>query len=228
MTTDQEVEPIRVLVCDDHAVFRRGLAMVLAPEPDILVVGEAVDGRDAIEQACESAPDVVLLDVRMPGMHGIEAARHLAEQVPSARVVMLTVSDTEEDLYDALKAGAVGYLLKELSIEEVADAVRAVAAGQSLVTPSMASKLLTEFTVLANRVDGGRLPASLPRLTGRERQVLGGIIRSRSNRDIAADLGISENTVKNHVSNILEKLQLHSRHEVALYAVRQQIGDLDG
>jgi two-component system NarL family response regulator len=227
VTSDREVEPIRVLVCDDHAVFRRGLAMVLEPEPDIVVVGEAGDGHEAIEQACESAPDVVLLDVRMPGTNGIAAARRLAVEVPSARVVMLTVSDTEEDLYDALKAGAVGYLLKELSIEEVADAVRAVAAGQSLVTPSMASKLLTEFTVLANRVDGGRLPGSLPRLTAREGQVLGGITRSLSNREIAAELIISENTVKNHVRNILEKLQLHSRHEVALYAVRQQIADLD-
>jgi DNA-binding NarL/FixJ family response regulator len=208
-------QQIRVLVCDDHAVFRRGLSLVLEPEDDIEVVAEASNGDEAVDLARETAPDVVLLDVRMPGVGGIEA-----------RVVMLTVSDTESDLYDAIKAGAVGYLLKEASIEEVADAVRAVAAGQSLVTPSMATKLLNEFTALANRVDGGRVAPAGPRLTGREVEVLGFIARGRSNREIAEELFISENTVKNHVRNILEKLQLHSRTEAALYAVREQIIDL--
>ncbi len=219
-------QQIRVLVCDDHAVFRRGLSLVLEPEDDIEVVAEASNGDEAVDLARETAPDVVLLDVRMPGVGGIEAARRLALEVPSARVVMLTVSDTESDLYDAIKAGAVGYLLKEASIEEVADAVRAVAAGQSLVTPSMATKLLNEFTALANRVDGGRVAPAGPRLTGREVEVLGFIARGRSNREIAEELFISENTVKNHVRNILEKLQLHSRTEAALYAVREQIIDL--
>ncbi len=221
-------DPVRVLVCDDHAVFRRGLALVLDPEADIEVVAEAGNGEEAVALANETAPDIVLLDVRMPGIGGIEAARRLALDVPSARVVMLTVSDTENDLYDAIKAGAVGYLLKEASIEEVADAVRAVAAGQSLVTPSMATKLLSEFTALANRVDGGRVAPAGPRLTGREIEVLGFLARGRSNREIAEALYISENTVKNHVRNILEKLQLHSRTEAALYAVREQIVDLDG
>lgn len=218
---------IRVLVCDDHAVFRRGLALVLEPEADIEVVGEAGDGREAVAMARELAPDVVLLDVRMPGMGGIEAARLLATDVCDAKVVMLTVSDTEDDLYEAVKAGAVGYLLKEVSIEEVAEAVRAVAAGQSLVTPSMATKLLSEFSALAHRVEGGRAARSGPRLTGREVEVLGFLARGQSNRDIAEALFISENTVKNHVRNILEKLQLHSRTEAALYAVREQIVDLD-
>lgn len=221
-------DPIRALVCDDHAVFRRGLALVLEPEDDIEVVGEAADGAEVVELARETAPDVVLLDVRMPGTGGIDAARALATEVPSARVVMLTVSDTESDLYDAIKAGAVGYLLKEASIEEVADAVRAVADGQSLVTPSMATKLLTEFNALANRVGSDRRPPAGPRLTNREVEVLGYLARGRSNRDIANELFISENTVKNHVRNILEKLQLHSRTEAALYAVRENLVDLDG
>ncbi len=220
-------ETIRVLVCDDHAVFRRGLALVLEPETDIEVVGEASEGREAVAMSREVGPDVVLLDVRMPGMGGIEAARLLATEVPEARVVMLTVSDTEDDLYEAVKAGAVGYLLKEVSIEEVAEAVRAVAAGQSLVTPSMATKLLSEFSALANRVEGGRVAPSGPRLTSREVEVLGFLARGQSNRDIAEALFISENTVKNHVRNILEKLQLHSRTEAALYAVREQIVELD-
>jgi two-component system NarL family response regulator len=207
-------------------VFRRGLSLVLEPEDDIEVVAEASTGEEAVELARDTVPDVVLLDVRMPGIGGIEAARRLALEVPAARVVMLTVSDTESDLYDAIKAGAVGYLLKEASIEEVADAVRAVATGQSLVTPSMATKLLTEFTALANRVDGGRIAPAGPRLTGREVEVLGFIARGRSNREIAEELFISENTVKNHVRNILEKLQLHSRTEAALYAVREHIIDL--
>lgn len=226
---DQRTRPgaTSVLVADDHAVFRRGLALVLEPEEDIEVVGEAGDGTEAVALACDTTPDVVLLDVRMPGMGGIEAARLMAQRVPATRVVMLTVSDTEDDLYEAIKAGAVGYLLKEASIEEVADAVRAVAAGQSLVTPSMASKLLNEFTVLANRVDGGRVGASGPRLTAREVEVLGDIARGRSNREIAEHLFISENTVKNHVRNILEKLQLHSRTEAALYAVRERIVDVE-
>jgi len=224
---DGKTDPIRVLVCDDHAVFRRGLSLVLEQEPDIAVVGEASEGREAVAMALETSPDVVLLDVRMPGVGGIEAARALAAEVPSAKVVMLTVSDTEDDLYEAVKAGAVGYLLKEVSIEEVASAVRAVAAGQSLVTPSMATKLLTEFTALANRVDGPRpVAGGGPRLTAREVEVLGFLARGHSNRDIAELLFISENTVKNHVRNILEKLQLHSRTEAALYAVREQIVDL--
>ena len=218
--------PIRVLVADDHALVREGIRHVLDAEPGIEVVAEAGNGDEAVALANECAPDVVLLDVRMPGIGGIEAARRLALEVPSARVVMLTVSDTESDLYEAVKAGAVGYLLKEASIEEVGDAVRAVANGQSLVTPSMATKLLNEFTALANRVSGGRVAPAGPRLTGREVEVLGFIARGRSNREIAEELFISENTVKNHVRNILEKLQLHSRTEAALYAVREQIIDL--
>ena len=145
------VEPIRVLVVDDHALFRRGLEMVLAQESDIEVVGEAGDGAEAVEKAADLLPDVVLMDVRMPRRSGIEACTAIKDVAPSTRIIMLTISDEEGDLYEAIKAGATGYLLKEISIDEVATAIRAVAGGQSLISPSMASKLLTEFATLIKR-----------------------------------------------------------------------------
>ena len=185
----QSTEPtgsdaIRVLICDDHALFRRGLIMVLESEEGIEVVGEAEDGEEAIRKAEELAPDVVLMDVRMPQVSGIEATRAIAEAVPTAKILMLTVCDEEDDLYEAIKAGATGYLLKEISIEEVADAIRAVVSGQSLISPSMASKLLTEFTTLAKRADEQQeVPA--PRLTDRELEVLKLVAQGMTNREIA-------------------------------------------
>jgi DNA-binding NarL/FixJ family response regulator len=216
------VEPIRVLVVDDHALFRRGLEMVLAQEGDIEVVGEAADGAEAVDKAADLLPDVVLMDVRMPRRSGIEACTAIKDVVPSARIIMLTISDEEGDLYDAIKAGASGYLLKEISIDEVATAIRAVAGGQSLISPAMASKLLTEFASLIKR-DGDRQQVPAPRLTDRELEVLRLVARGLNNRDIAKQLYISENTVKNHVRNILEKLQLHSRMEAVVYAVREKL-----
>ena len=218
-------DAIRVVICDDHALFRRGLAMVLAEEDGIAVVGEAEDGEAAVAAAEELAPDVILMDVRMPKLSGIEATKAIAERAPAARIVMLTVSDEEEDLYEAVKAGAAGYLLKEISIEEVAGAVRSVMGGESLITPSMASKLLTEFSNLSKRAEAKQGVPS-PRLTGRELEVLGLVAQGMSNKEIAAELFISENTVKNHVRNILEKLHLHSRMEAVVYAVREKILDL--
>ena len=219
---DGAVEPIRVLVVDDHALFRRGLEIVLAQEPDIEVVGEAGDGAEAVEQAADLLPDVVLMDVRMPRRSGIEACTAIKDVVPSARIIMLTISDEEGDLYEAIKAGATGYLLKEITIDEVATAIRAVAGGQSLISPSMASKLLTEFATLIKR-DGDRHQVPAPRLTERELEVLRLVARGLNNRDIAKQLFISENTVKNHIRNILEKLQLHSRMEAVVYAVREKL-----
>lgn len=216
-------ENIRVLICDDHALFRRGLVMVLESEDGIDVVAEAEDGEDAVAKAAEVAPDVILMDVRMPKMSGIEATRAIADVVPTARILMLTVSDEEEDLYEAVKAGATGYLLKEISIEEVANAIRAVTTGQSLISPSMASKLLTEFNNLAKQAQQKVLA---PKLTDRELQVLKLVAQGLSNREVADELFISENTVKNHVRNILEKLHLHSRMEAVVYAVREKLLDI--
>ena len=216
------VEPIRVLVVDDHALFRRGLQMVLEQEPDIEVVGEASDGSEAASSAVETLPDIVLMDVRMPRRGGIDACTTIHETVPSAKIIMLTISDEEADLYDAIKAGAMGYLLKEISIEEVASAIRAVHGGQSLISPSMARKLLTEFASMIKRSDD-RQQVPTPRLTDREMEVLKLVAKGLNNRDIAKQLFISENTVKNHIRNILEKLQLHSRMEAVVYAVREKL-----
>ncbi|HUF31580.1 MAG TPA: response regulator transcription factor [Acidimicrobiales bacterium] len=219
-------DPIRVVVVDDHALFRRGIVLVLEAEDDIRVVGEAEQGEDALALAADVAPDVILMDVRMPSMTGIEATRLLTEAHPTARILMLTVSDEEDDLYEAIKAGASGYLLKEISIEEVADAVRAVMQGQTLISPSMASKLIVEFNVLARRAEESAPEVPAPRLTDRELEVLKLVAKGLTNRDIGVELYISENTVKNHIRNILEKLHLHSRMEAVMYAVRENILDV--
>lgn len=215
-------DPIRVLVVDDHVLFRRGLQMVLEQESDIEVVGEASDGAEAVERAADTLPDIVLMDVRMPRRGGIDACTAIKDAVPSSKIIMLTISDEEADLYDAIKAGAMGYLLKEISIEEVASAIRAVHGGQSLISPSMASKLLTEFASMIKRSDE-RQQVPTPRLTDREMEVLKLVAKGLNNRDIARELFISENTVKNHIRNILEKLQLHSRMEAVVYAVREKL-----
>jgi len=218
-STDQS---LRVLIVDDHALFRRGLQMVLKQEPDIEVVGEAADGHEAVGKAQELMPDVILMDVRMPKRSGIEATQRIKELLPHVKILMLTISDEEADLYEAIKAGASGYLLKEISIDEVADAVRTVWAGQSRISPSMAAKLLTEFAAMSKRAEERQqLPA--PRLTEREMEVLKLVAQGLNNRDIAKELYISENTVKNHIRNILEKLHLHSRMEAVVYAVREKL-----
>jgi DNA-binding NarL/FixJ family response regulator len=215
-------EAIRVLLADDHALFRRGLRVTLDLEPDIAVVAESGDGAEAARRAAETLPDVVLMDVRMPRRGGIEACMAIKAAMPSARIVMLTMSDDEGDLYQAIKAGASGYLLKDLPIEEVASSIRSVMTGQSLISPALASKLLTEFAAMAKRGDAVHQVPS-PRLTARELEVLRLVARGLNNRDIARELVISENTVKNHVRNILEKLQLHSRMEAVVYAVREKL-----
>jgi DNA-binding NarL/FixJ family response regulator len=220
-------EPIRTLIVDDHALFRRGLEIVLDTEPDIEVVGQAGDGAEAIGKASEFVPDVVLMDVKMPRGSGIDACRTIKAVVPSAKIIILTMSDEEEDLFEAIRAGASGYLLKDIPLDDLADAVRSVHGGQSLISPSMAGKLLTEFATLARR-DAEEPPQQVPapKLTDREMQVLKLVARGMNNRDIAKELFISDNTVKNHVRNILEKLQIHSRMEAVMVAVREKIIEL--
>ena len=215
-------EKLKVLVVDDHALFRRGLQMVLKGEDDLEVVGEAADGNEAVQKAQETMPDVILMDVRMPHRSGIEATQQIKDLLPHVKILMLTISDEEADLYEAIKAGASGYLLKEVSIDEVAEAIRSVSSGQSRLSPSMAAKLLQEFAAMSKRAAESRhLPA--PRLTDREMDVLRLVAQGLNNRDIAKELFISENTVKNHIRNILEKLHLHSRMEAVVYAVRERL-----
>lgn len=214
-------EPVRVVVVDDQELFRRGMVVLLGAEDDIEVVGEAADGDEAVEVAARAVPDIVLLDVRMPKSTGPQACVRIKETAPSASIIMLTMSDEEADLYDAVRSGASGYLLKDASISQVAEAVRVVADGQSLISPAMATKLLEEFKSISKTQN--RSGGLNPRLTDRELEVLSLVAHGLNNREIGKQLFITENTVKNHVRNILEKLQLHSRMEAVMYAVRENL-----
>jgi DNA-binding NarL/FixJ family response regulator len=212
---------IRVMIADDHALFRQGLKIVLDNESDLSVVAEASDGEEACEKAIAETPDIVLMDVRMPRLSGIDAAARLKQELPTSKIVMLTVSDDEQDLFEAIKAGASGYLLKEIDPSEIAGAIRQIQGGQSLLSPSMASKLLNEFATMTKKPDDRAYEP--PKLTDREMEVLRYVAQGLSNKEIAKALFISENTVKNHIRNILEKLHLHSRMEAVIYAVREKL-----
>lgn len=234
MTPADPTELIRVLIVDDHALYRRGLQTVLETEDGIEVVGEAADGVEAVARAEQHQPDVIVMDVGMPKRGGIDACRVIKERVPSTRILMLTSSDDEAHLFEAVRAGANGYLLKDVPPEEVAVGIRALFNGQSLVSPLMASKLLTEFAQMSHQARAASAASAapsagleLPRLTERELGILRLVARGRLNREIATELFISENTVRNHIRNILDKLQLHSRMEAAMYAVRQRLIDPD-
>ncbi|MEN3314618.1 MAG: hypothetical protein V7605_852 [Acidimicrobiaceae bacterium] len=211
-------DAISVLVVDDEELFRRGLRTVLDTEAGF-TVAEAADGAEAVARTAELAPDVVLMDVRMPKMGGIEAAAHIRDEAPSTRVIMLTASDDDDDLYAAVRAGANGYLLKDSSFDTVVDGVRAVARGESLINPSMATKLMAEFAAMAE----GRPAEATGRLSDRELDVLRLVAQGRTNKEAAAALNLSENTVKNHMANILDKLHLRSRVEAAVYALRTKL-----
>ncbi len=212
---------ITVLIVDDEKVFRDTLRSLLAAEPDIDVVGEAGDGVEALVRANDIAPDAVIMDVRMHRMGGIKAARAIREALPSTRVLMLTASDEDEDLFGAIRAGANGYLVK-YDLHDIASAVRAAVKGESTISPPMASKLLEEFASF-DPPRAGESVAS-PSLTPREREILKLIsVNGLKNREMADRLGISENTVKNHVANTLAKLHLRSRLDLAIYAARDVV-----
>jgi DNA-binding NarL/FixJ family response regulator len=210
-----------VLLVDEHALFREGLGLALAGVDDIDVAGEAVDGDDALQRSVLLDPDVVVMDVRMPEGSGAGAIARIRAARPAVAVLVLTGSQDEEDLVESLRSGATGYLLKDASVEEVADAIRAVARGQGAVSPTMMAKLLERFGELLRRVPDDRES----RLTVRELDVLRLVVKGQSNREIAHDLFISQNTVKNHVRNILEKLHVRSRTEAATLAMRERLLD---
>jgi DNA-binding NarL/FixJ family response regulator len=206
--------PIRVLIADDKALMRTGFRMILDAQDDIEVVGEAIDGADAIRQFERSAPDVVVMDVRMPTMDGIEATRRLAALDRPARVLILTTFDLDDYVYDALRAGASGFLLKDRPQEELVAAVRVIAAGEALLAPSVTRRLIEEF---ARRAPTSS-PAALGELTDREREVLVLIARGLSNREIAGALFVAETTVKTHVGRVLHKLGLRDRAQAVVLA----------
>lgn len=224
-STGEARDRIRIVIADDHDLYRRGMQAVIGLEPDLEIVAEAGSGAEAVEKVFEHEPDVVLLDVRMPGNSGIEACTAIKEKAPRTKILILTASDEESDLFSAIKAGASGYLLKDLPTEQIAEAVRLVHSGQSMIPPHMASQLIAEFSRLSNEPAKDAAPG--PRLTDRELEVLALVARGKANKEIATMLFISENTVKNHVRNILEKLQLHSRVEAALYAMRRNLIEPD-
>ena len=208
---------VRVLIADDHALFRDGIRRLLGTAGDIEVVGEARSGEDAVRLVEELTPDVVLLDVMMPGMSGIDVARVIRTTSPRTRVIILTVHTNEEFLFDAIKAGAMGYLLKDASSEDLLRAVHLVAQGEGLLAPVMAAKVFREFSrVAASR----ELSPVLTPLTQRETEILQHVTEGLANKEIAHKLDISERTVKNHLSNIMEKLHVNSRTQAAVYALR--------
>ncbi len=201
---------IRILLCEDQTIVRHGLRTILELEPGMAVVGEAADGEEAVQRALELRPDIVLMDIQMPRRSGVEATALITAAVPESRVIVLTTFDSEEYVFDAVKAGAMGYLLKDVPAGELIDTIRRVYAGESFIQPRVASKLLLEFRRRA------QAPAE-EELSEREREVLALLAAGASNREIAAKLFLAEGTVKNHVSNILGKLHAANRtHAVTL------------
>ena len=214
-------QTIRVLIADDHVVVRKGIRALLATEPGIDVVGEATDGAEAVRAAAELSPDVILMDIVMPTMDGIEAVRRIMAAQPGSRILMLTSFATDDQIFPALKAGALGYLLKDTSPEDLVQAIRQVHRGESSLHPTIARKVLQELSRPPQR------PPTPDPLTEREVEVLRLVAQGRSNQEIARALVVSEATVRTHVSSILSKLHLASRTQAALYALREGLASLD-
>jgi DNA-binding NarL/FixJ family response regulator len=210
---------LRVLLVDDHALFREGLAGIIAHQPDMKIVGEAGDGLEAIVKARELVPDLVLMDIAMPGCDGIEATRQIKEELPGVTVVMLTVRDEEEKLFQAIRSGAQGYLLKDIHSREMLNLLRGAVRGEAAITPLLAGRMLEEFRRLAHTApQTSGVDSENTALTRREQEVLGRVAQRATDREIAEALNLSLSTVKSHMRNILSKLHVSSRREAARYA----------
>jgi len=214
------MERIRVMLVDDHALFRKGVASLLAACPDIEVVGEADDGAQALAKVADLMPDLILMDIQMPGMDGLEATRRIKAEHPYAKIVMLTVAEEDRSLFEAIKAGAQGYLLKKIDPQEFLAMVRGVSRGEAPISRAVAARILGEF---GRRVQGPQPEEPAGKLTPREREVLQLLTQGNTNKEIGNVLCVSENTVKNHLKNILAKLHLQNRVQAAAFALREGI-----
>ncbi|MCC4116606.1 response regulator transcription factor [Aromatoleum toluclasticum] len=219
--------PIRVLLVDDHALFRSGIKSLLQRHPEFEIVGEAGDGMEGVKRAAQLKPDVVLLDLHMPGLSGRDAAAMMADETPDSHVLMLTVSEDAEDLIETLRAGACGYLLKNIEADTLTAAITKAAAGESVISPQMMGKLVQGVRGAPPKASTEAAPAvvasELNKLSPREREILVLIARGQSNKEIARSLDLAESTVKIHVQNVLRKLGLTSRVQAAVFAVEQGI-----
>jgi DNA-binding NarL/FixJ family response regulator len=213
------MDPLRILLADDHILFRKGLASLLASRPGVQVVGEAGDGLEAIARARETSPDLILMDIGMPGCNGLEATERIKCEMPRVQIIMLTVSDDDHDLFAAIKLGAQGYLLKNMEPRELFEMLDGARRGEAAISGVLAAKILQEFRQPGQ--DASQQAEARDELTPREIEVLEQIVQGVSNKEIAAALSISENTVKIHLRNILEKLHLQNRIQAAVYAVRE-------
>ncbi len=211
---------MRVLLADDHALFRAGIESLLRAW-DVEVVGHASDGNEAVEQVRRLRPDLVLMDVRMPRCNGIEATRLIKAELPATTIVMVTVSDDDEDVFEAIKGGADGYLLKDMSEEELSGTLAAVAAGKPAMSPALAARIVDEFARAARPTDESQAAA----LTPRESEVLRLVAAGATNREIGVALDVTENTVSFHMKNILAKLHLKNRAQAAVYAVSSGLAE---
>jgi DNA-binding NarL/FixJ family response regulator len=209
--------PVRVLIADDQALFREGLRILLSVQPNLQVVGEARNGEEALHLAATLKPDVILMDLRMPLLNGIAATRSLKNTQPESKVIVLTTFDDDEDVFEGLRAGAVGYLLKDVPSEKLVEAIRAVACGESFLQPSIAGKVIAEFTRLSSH-SSPHAQALVEPLSERELEILRLLSQGASNKEIASHLIITVGTVKNHVTSILTKLGVRDRTQAALKA----------
>ena len=214
------MKTMRVLLADDHPLFRKGLASLLSTEKGFKVVGEAQDGVEALNKAQDLKPDLVLMDIYMPGGNGLEATRRIKEALSSVKVVILTVSEEDKNLFEAIKCGAHGYLAKKIEPGELFEMLRGVSRGEAPISRSTAAKILKEFAEQASR---GREEPAEEKLSLKEREVLELITRGLTNKEIGNKLGITENTVKNHLKNILDKLHLENRVQAATFALKKKI-----